>query len=1147
MFHPCRISIPTLRTTLLFVLLSASILRQASGQTANPSTNNSGGQSKPGAGNPLLKSQANGETKALPLPGSDTLRDFRNTVDPRRSDGAGPTKGMPLFGYSFFEPARLAIEARRNYLRSVLSGERTSAALRRKDGAQENGDVSNTLTEAQKLDLLMRQRDGTLTEEEKQRYSEFLNPPDRVQEAFTREEQDAVNALTDTQKLDLLTRQREGTLTEEEKRRFRALLVPQPNRRAAVTASPEEMEAIKSLTDAQKLDLLNRQRAGKLTEEEKRRYNAFLTRTQPAAGAVTGRTNGDSKQADTPREDVGPGHNQPLPPIDAFREVADPIQQLYRNVNASIPVNYQLSAGDSITLRYWNRAIETRERTLVVDAQGGITLPEIGRVIVRGQTAVQAEAALRERLSHFYRDVQVSLSLKELRTITVTLSGEAFSPGDYTVPAVVSALNLLTATGGPTEDGTLRRIEIRRRGALIGVVDFYKFMITGDATTDITLQPGDVIFIPGRFARVAVRGEVRRPAVYEMVEGETLKDVLRYAGGVNPSGVQQHVSVQTVQPGSARIVKDVDVTALQTAPPMPVYDGDLVEVFSLRPEVVNQVTISGAVDQPGDYAISPGMTVADLVQRARGLTSDAFPTLAHLFRWNPDNTRTLVPVNLEKALARDPAFNLPLTRWDQLTVYRRQDIAFTGRREVRVRGAVVKEGIFERSDNMRVKDLLVLAGGTTPEAYIERAVLLHQGADGTNRYDIINLAGALAGNAGDNVLLEDRDVLAVYRSDEARFTPEHTVRIEGAVTSPGTYPRGEQMRLSTLLDIAGGLRPSSGDQIVIAHARADRSDLPVKVTYSASTARPTPDPLLQDGDVVTIQRRGGFQERPGVVVVSGAVNAPGPVVLRQNMRFSDVLKEAGGLRPEAYPEGLEFYRDPARLTASHQNQIADIINRLNDLLNNSEYNRELAKSDLERIKALNSATKSQIPLALPGLSATPDIAGGAAAATGAARLFQREIVSQPRNLSASDLLPHGNVAVDVASALKKPGGQDDLIMQDGDSVSIPEKPTTIQVIGAVLYPRGVQYREGARLDYYLEQTGGYTADAAKERVVVIRLGGGLMPIKGVKSLRPGDVILIPTKVLAARLTSKSSEIDSIFRGLTTSAVIVLVAKKLFGL
>jgi protein involved in polysaccharide export with SLBB domain len=1078
--------------------------------------------------------------------------------------------------------------------------------LRRPKYTKEDILAVKALTEQQQLDLLKKKRDGKLTAEEKKKYRLFLAPahPEDLDLNALEEElrKDPVANLTQAQQLELLKRQRDGLLTPEEKRTYYDFLYPEeeedpdayiyPNRRDlnrpggtyrdgrqgsrsstrptgsggflygqdnGTRGGTSRFDDRPALTN--RLGFDNRMDRTGRTGTTNRNGTARDERDTDRDG--TDRTDEDGNLID-PRDRTGrlgfpPSimRSQNEEELDRLRsmrsldalagEVADPIAQLYLNIKASVPQNYQIGGGDKITLRLSSPKLDMQEYPLTVDGTGAVDAPDIGHIVLRGQTLAQAEANLLARYQRQYKGAKVSLSIAELRTMPITVSGESFAPGTYVVPAVASAYNLIYATGGPTDEGSLRRIEVHRNSKLVGTIDYYKYLITGDQATDVHLESGDVIYIPGRQSRVTVNGEVRRPAVFEIADGETLKDALRYAGGVKPSGVSQRVQVNTVQPGASRVLKDVDITGLKSNDPVPVFDGDTVDIFSVRETLTNVVSVEGAVDQPGQYAMTDGgMTVADLLERSRGMLAEAYPTLAHLYRWNPDNTLTLIPVDLEKAMKRDGLGNPALLRWDRLVVYSRAEIAFTGNRDATVRGAVKNPGIYARSDNMKVRDLLIQAGGTIPEAYLETAFLLHNKPDGSHSYDYVNLKAALADDPQHNVIIQDKDVLAIYRTDEARFTPEHVVTVEGEVNRPGKYPRGEGWKLSDVLRVVGGLTDRAGERILVAHARTEETAAPTSVTYNAATASVTPDVQIMDGDVITIQGRGTFQSKPRLVKVEGAVNRPGPVILSgPNMKLSEVIKEAGGLKPEAFPEGAEFIRDPMLLTTDKQKEIAVLINKLNDTLNQSSVTSMRAVAKIEGIRAVGAAAKSTPGLNIPGFTTAPETATPGLE-KGTESLFKDDLVSPPRNLTAEDLAPNGNVAVNLKEAVAKPGSPDDFVMLDGDTITIPVRPTTVQVIGAVYHPRGVLFRDGSGADYYLDQAGGYALDAAKDRVQVIRAGGGLTPLKKVGKFQPGDVILVPTAPQAAKIEQKRDTIGDIFKGITNTSLVLLVAKKLVG-
>jgi protein involved in polysaccharide export with SLBB domain len=837
-------------------------------------------------------------------------------------------------------------------------------------------------------------------------------------------------------------------------------------------------------------------------------------------------------------------------PVNAFEEVADPLSQLYRNVTASVPPTYQLAPGDSITVRYWSAKHELKTLTTIVDPQGSVALPQMGLVVVRGLTVTQAEQALRTQMRRYYNGIEASITLGKLRTIQVTVSGLSFQPGSYAVPAVATAYNVLYASGGPTESGTLRAIEVRRQGKLVSSLDMYKYWLAG-TQADIPLQDGDLIYIPPRRSRIDVSGEVLNAACFELAPGETLNNALEYAGGVKASAVNQRVQINTLTPGAARILKDVDLNQ-QSAGALVLYDGDAVDVFSVRPLLTNRVTIEGAVDQPSDYALSDGMKVSELLIRARGTLNEAFLNRADLYRMNANNTTTLIPIDLEKALAHDPANDIALVRWDRIKVYTRQEVAWTGKRTITVRGAVSRPGLYSRSEAMYVSDVMMLAGGPAPNAYLDRAILLHQNGDGTFDIEYVNLAALTTSDrSARGPLVKDNDILAVYKVGEAQFEPEHTVTIRGEVVAPGPYPRGEGMHLSDLLKLSGGFKPGAGAKVVVAHARKAVGDKTgtlqtVSVLFDESRhCAAQDDTRLEDGDVVIVQGTGGFVDRVQTITVRGAVNSPGPIILsNKNMKLSDALREAGGLRSEAFPQGAELNRDYRALATTRQRTLADSIGQLNDLLNEHTYERERGKSYIETLKAAGSASHPDAS-PIPGAGAASP--AGAAAVQISDKLARQELVSPARKLSQAQLTPVGDIAINLVEALRKPGEMDDLLLADGDVITVPEKPTTINIVGAVVHGSGVVYRPDAGLDYYITQVGGYAPDAAKDRIVVIHVGGGLLPAAKVKRIVPGDIIMVPTRVLAEKLTTHSNGIGEVFKSITNSAIMFKLASSLFGL
>jgi protein involved in polysaccharide export with SLBB domain len=698
---------------------------------------------------------------------------------------------------------------------------------------------------------------------------------------------------------------------------------------------------------------------------------------------------------------------------DTRMDVSDPLTQMINNVATTVPANYQLAPGDTVVFSYWSPTIERSTLARTVDPQGQITIEGLAPVVLLGKTVASAENTLKEQLGRFYKNVQVSLTLNKLRTIQVTVSGPAYQPGTYTVPSVASMYNLLYFAGGPTENGSLRNIQLLRNGKIVGTLDMYKFELGLGGTTDFPLQAGDTLIIPPRESRIAVHGEVKNPAIFELTPRETLEDALRYAGGIRATGVNQSVRINTLDPGKARIIQDVDVTDAVAVKSQKLYDGDEVEVFSVRALVFNTVTVEGAVDQPNAYPLTPNMRVSDLVNRARGPLNEAYLQRAELRRWNPDTTTTLVAVDLDRALAHDPQNDLVLQNWDRLKVYTRDEVAYLGRRFVTVKGAVQKEGIYPVSRNEHVSDLLREAGGPTPDANLEKAFLIHQPDTDAPISVPVNLRAVLHGDPGSDPEILDNDQLLVYNVRQTQFTPDRIVQVVGAVLTQGPYPRTQNMKVSDLITFAGGFLPAAGQKVSVAHA-IHLADDPATKSVKLITLEPghvippQDDVVLQDGDVVSVQGIGGFIPAVQKVFIRGAVNAPGYIIItNKTTHLTEALHQAGGLRPEAFPQGAEFYRNPDLLGSATQKQLTTSIGLLNDLLNGSQYQRERAKSRLDIIKATGQAQSGSI--VVPSAASSAALPNAAADAAGN-QLANQELVSRARSNVTDMSNPDGNIA-----------------------------------------------------------------------------------------------------------------------------------------
>ena len=471
--------------------------------------------------------------------------------------------------------------------------------------------------------------------------------------------------------------------------------------------------------------------------------------------------------------------------------------------NAPVSDDYVLGPGDTINVLLWGRINQTL--SLQVQRDGTILMPEIGPIEVSGLTFGQTKKLIEHRGTEI-TGLQVDVTMGQVRAIQVFVIGKVAQPGLYTVSSLSHVSNALVAAGGVSKIGSLRNIQLRRENHLIGTLDLYDLLLRGDTSGDVRLEPRDVIFVPVIQPVVAVTGDVRDPAIYELSGSGTLGSVLKMAGGVTAFGYAERVQVERVENHQRRVALDLNLND-DAAASYPVKDGDLIKVFTVLPRERNVVKAQGNVNQPGPYQWYPGMRVADLVREAQEVSDHTFFDYALVSRREgPERKTHLIPFSLDGALSSpsDPN-NLRLEPEDTLTIYNLRDIADVP--EVVVRGEVRKPGSYPLTPGMRVRDLLYEAGGLKDTAARDRAQLARTEveAGSTARYvrTELDLGSALEGTQ-DNLPLKNGDELFIHQA--SNWHPSWHVTLKGEVMRPGPYAIHEGERLASVLRECGGFR-----------------------------------------------------------------------------------------------------------------------------------------------------------------------------------------------------------------------------------------------------------------------------------------------------------------------------------------------------
>ena len=478
-----------------------------------------------------------------------------------------------------------------------------------------------------------------------------------------------------------------------------------------------------------------------------------------------------------------------------------------------IPVgpDYVIGPGDSIILHVWGPVEGTNE--LEVNRSGEIDLPRVGPVKVWGTTFGNLPSLIRSNLAKIFKGFDFNVTMGKLRLIKVFVVGHVKSPGDYNISSLSTLINALAAAGGPTKEGTIRNIQVRRRGAPPETVDLYEFFLNGDKSRDIRLQPGDTIFVPpiGRVA--AISGNVKRPAIYELKDEKSLKDLIAMGAGIIPSGYLQRVQILRIQAHDKQISTDFNLdpgasgkSVEELTAGVPIQDMDFVKVFSIDRTLRNSVRLVGYVLRPGEYALKSGMRVKDLIGTDNLKLSEYNEDVAVITRLLPPNyAPERIYINLGKAMEEDPANNVELREFDTLQVFSRWEMEEMPL--VTVYGEVQRPGTYRLYDKMRLRDLVLEAGNVKNTAFQGNAEItrLNLTKESVSSYSIyINLQEALKDNPKDNILLEPYDEVQIRRIPNWMDETDRYVTLTGEVTYPGVYAIFKGEKLSSVIQRAGG-------------------------------------------------------------------------------------------------------------------------------------------------------------------------------------------------------------------------------------------------------------------------------------------------------------------------------------------------------
>ncbi len=622
------------------------------------------------------------------------------------------------------------------------------------------------------------------------------------------------------------------------------------------------------------------------------------------------------------------------------------------NLKIATPLNYILGPDDQLNINVYGNSLANWR--LTVSPEGNINIPGVGVVNVAGKSVELATSAIKSKLAanHYAigNGTSVQVTLGDIRSIKVIMIGQLVKPGTYTLSSLSTVFNALYAAGGPNANGSFRQIEVIRNNRIIRRLDIYDFLTRGDQKDNISLKDQDIIRVPTYRTHVSMTGQVKTPAVFEMVPGETLQNVINFAGGFTDAAYTARIKVSQVNDQQRRIT-DIPESDFGSYIPL---RGDVYEVDAILNRFENRITVSGAVFRPGDYELSRGLTLSQLIAKAGGLREDAFMNRGVIIRLKPDNTTESISFNLQDVVNKTQ--DVTLQREDLVNIASIFDLR--DQYVVSING-VRHPGNYYYADSMKVQDLILRAGGF-PEGASTMRLEVARRIDNSDPHSkdakvsqvySININKELTPGQGDFVL-HPFDIVSIYTLPG--YETQRQVKVEGEVLYPGVYTlEKKNERISDLIKRAGGLTasadaaggtlkrentailgidPGKADTAAINRDRQNQLnrlkqinrdttastnefrnnyvgiDLPEILSNPGSKA----DLLLEDNDLLRIPKE------QQVVKVNGEVLYPSAVVYSSGKGFKQYIFNAGGFSPYALAKRSYIVYPNGTVRATHK-------------------------------------------------------------------------------------------------------------------------------------------------------------------------------------------------------------------------------------
>lgn len=731
---------------------------------------------------------------------------------------------------------------------------------------------------------------------------------------------------------------------------------------------------------------------------------------------------------------------------DIFESREQPTQP---SSNIPVPSNYVIGPGDSIKLQLFGK--ESGNFELDVNNEGNIDLPDLGPLNVVGTSFTELKELVKQKYEQQKIGVKPYVSMGQLRTIQIFLVGEVYQPGPLIVTGLSTVTTALINSGGVNEIGSLRNIEVKRNGKTVSNFDLYDLIVFGNTSNDVRLEQGDVLFVPTAQNVISIDGQVRRPAIYEMLENETVSDLFKLVGGFLPSADQN--SIQLVRGGSKNGLTIVNMAANDnTAMSQRLRNGDFLRVPKANQEFSNAVVISGAVNLPNLMAAND-LTLKGLITK-RTLLSNTDLQYALIARKGRFDQQTTV-IQFRPLDVINGDFDADLQAYDELIIFNR-----VGNNVLEGAGASLVNGkAIAAQDDLNSEGAKFLQDEET-KRFTTAAFEKNSTADYSRKALLAPLIARLKSEASNNAEVQ-------------------IAEISGQVKYPGNYPLPTVPNIQNMLEAAGGLTEAAHlesaeiSSVTLSNGLSTVEHVNVSIIEQL-LLEPQKQVNLKSKDMLNVVRIPKWYEN-NIIELKGEVVFPGRYQISEGETLSSVIKRAGGLTNSATIKAAVFSRE--------------------ELKQREQQNIDTAVEDLRQQLANNNLSNSQFSRAIDYQSAT-------------------EVLNDLSNVK-----PQGRMVIDLAKIIAGDKSAD-LLVKNGDSLTIPNITPSISVIGEVFVTTTYAFKDGLSVSDYIDLAGGAREFGDVSRVYIVKANGSVSVPKttfwfsenGQQLLEPGDTIVVPRDV-----------------------------------